>query len=131
MSTELLGTSAVIRTLGNCGPPDPPWPSSPSSELSVATGTPPNCAAAVRGLAPPSAGEPGPLELGEAPPGELGEAPPAPPVRPANPPVSLSAAVIAFTPEPGAISFVGDSAETPPLVTKICCNNWAICLSSP
>ena len=56
--------------------------------------------------------KPGLLELGEAPPGELGEAPLAPPVRPANPPVSLSAAVIAFTPEPGAISFVGDSAET-------------------
>src|SRR5271170_4695905 len=108
MSTELLIKSAVIRTLGNCGPPDPPWSSAPSSELSVATGTPPNCAAAVRGLAPPSAGEPGPLELGEAPPGELGEVPP---VSPLNPPVSLSAAVIAFTPEPGAISFVGDSAE--------------------
>ena len=50
MSTELLIKSAVIRTLGSCGPPDPPSPSALSSELSVATGTPPNCAAAVRGL---------------------------------------------------------------------------------
>src|SRR6516165_9799524 len=110
MSTELLSRSAVIRTLGNCGPPDPPWPSAFSSELSVATGTPPNCAAAVRGVAP-SAAAAGLLGLGGAPPiVELGGAPP----------VSLSAAVIAFTPEVGAISLVGDSAETaPPLVTKI------------
>jgi acyl dehydratase len=28
-------------------------------------------------------------------------------------------------------AFVGDSGETPPPVTKICCNNWAICLASP
>src|ERR1700722_9955625 len=122
MSTEMLIESAVIRTLGNCGPPDPLWPGAPSSELSVATGTPPNCAVAVRGFAS-SGDEAGPLELGEAPPGELGEATP---VRPANPPVRLLAAIIAFTPEPGAISFVGDSTEAT-LVTKICCNNRAIC----
>src|SRR5215467_6447778 len=98
MRTELLSRSAVIRTLGNCGPPDPPWPSALSSELSVATGTPPNCAAAPRGGAP-SLGGAGLLEFGGA------------------PPVSLSAAVIAFTPEVGAISLVGDSpAAAPPPV---------------
>src|SRR5580692_12186589 len=94
MSTELLGTSAVIRTLGSCGPPDPPWSSALSSELSVATGTPPNCVAAVLGVAP-SACEAGLLELPR--PFELDE----------GPPVSLCAAVIAFMPDEGAISYAG------------------------
>src|SRR5208282_3470922 len=113
MSTELLGTSAVIRTFGNCGPPDPPWPSALSSELSAATGTPPNCAAAVCRV-PPPADEVGLLELPRplelARPLEL----PRPPELDEMPPVNLCAAVIAFTPEEGAISFVADSAEASP-----------------
>ena len=63
--------------------------------------------------------------MGEAPPNKV----PAVAALEGPPPVSLSAAVIAFTPEPGAISLVGGSAEfAPPLVSKIRCNNWAICL---
>src|SRR6185437_14640172 len=129
MSTELLRTSAVIRTLGNCGPPEPPWPSAPSSVLSVATGTPPNCCAAppVRPAAP-SACWAGLLGLPVEPPRLLLRLL----LEDGIPPVSLSAAVIALTPDEGAISLVGDSAETaPPLVTKICCSNCAISLALP
>ena len=45
---RVIGYIGRDPDIGNGGPPDPPCPSALSSELSAATGAPPNCAAAVR-----------------------------------------------------------------------------------
>src|SRR5574337_91793 len=91
ISTELLVVSAVMRTFGNCGADDPPWPRVESSELSAATGRAPNWAAALP-AAPGDGGGVGSFIVGGL------------------PPVSRSVGVSAFVPDDGAISLAAEPA---------------------